>query len=313
MPDDETWAFQSRPEQSASTESFGAGQPQDFGAPTQGYGAPVPQTPAGDPHAEYHRQAAAHFSAAPPNPPIGEVPPAQQQVAPPTNPYAPQQDPQGFQPQGPAARQPTQPGPVDYPTGYVPAAPVSAAPQQPYFAAYAQPEGLSYPQRLMARGARGELIRAPGFRNALGHNPDNFVFVLYGGAFLLTLLLNFLTPSGWVGSGTYYTSSFFVGLLISVLWLGVAYVLLAVGTRVAHQFVAFGIGLVGALVSLAGAWGAGSALSVNRQFAAILGTSLAPSGLLVFSLIVNLGFAGLFGYLGLQVQQGIARFSRPPQ
>ncbi|AGB22170.1 hypothetical protein Mycsm_01782 [Mycobacterium sp. JS623] len=183
---------------------------------------------------------------------------------------------------------------------------------QRYGASRASTEGLPFVQQLMVRGAKGELLQQPWFKKIAQNSPDIFVFAVYGGAFLITLFLDMLVPSTFFATSGFFGSSIVVSVLVNALWVGVGYLYICLGTKLAHQFAAYGICLVGVLASIGGAWGAASAMFINKSLSAVLGSEPVPSGLLMLSATFSVAMLIAFGYLGVQVHRGIARFSATP-
>ncbi|KAA0093556.1 hypothetical protein CIW49_26165 [Mycolicibacterium sp. P1-18] len=145
----------------------------------------------------------------------------------------------------------------------------------------------------MQRGIRGELIRQPAFQNMRRQNPDQIVYVSYGVGLLFSLVLGVLP--GFIGT-----------LLSDALWVGVAYVLFAVGNKRAHQFVAYGIGLVGAVLCLI------SLLFTVAAFVDLASLNLAGAALtLILGGVVTLVSGIALAYLGIQVHREIKRMSQP--
>lgn len=260
------------------------------------------------PHAEYYRQAAQHFGA------IDAEPTATGSIAPPTG-----------------LNQPVVPSPpegaVDSTLGGdagTPTAPQAgfrhraearqggpSSPRQDSDIAGPPREDLPWVHRLMLRGSKGELIPQPWFRKAVHDNADTTVFVTYGGAFVLTLLLNTIVSSAVLRTGLFGPSSILSMLFVQALWVGVGYVLLAIGTNLAHRFLMYGVCIVGTLVSLAAAWSAVSAISLNNAIEAYSGSTITPTGLLVFALMANVMMGVALIYLGIQVHRAIDRI--PPR
>jgi hypothetical protein len=144
----------------------------------------------------------------------------------------------------------------------------------------------------MHRGVRGELIRQPWFQNFRHQQPDQFVYVSYGVGLVLSLIFSLLPG--------------LVSLVLSnAVWVGLAYLFFAVGTKRAHQFIVYGICLVGAVLSLLGALFSLSTImtlaGLPYSGSAIVGLIIVAAGSVVVALIL--------GYIGLQVHRGIQRMS----
>lgn len=154
--------------------------------------------------------------------------------------------------------------------------------------------------RLIDRGARGELIRAPWFQNIRLRNADAFVIGTYAVGFFLTVLLES------------FTSSVLTAFVVYALWLGLGYLYLALGTRLSHQFLKYGICLVAVVVLLLTFLSTMSAVLVGRSLANFAGMYAATMAPLVFRLFVGILTAPVFVLVGLRVH----RFSsgeRPPE
>ncbi|MGX9669866.1 hypothetical protein [Mycobacterium sp. HM-7] len=200
--------------------------------------------------------------------------------------------PPGF---GPGGAQPGfgAPQPGGYPG---PGGPQFGAPQQTPvdMAKSLLTKGDSFIFRLMTRGVRGELIQQPWFQN-MRNNPqgsNQFVYIGYAGAVLIGL---FLSLFGGIGS-----------LIACVVWLGLAYCFLALGTKLAAQFVAYGICGVGAAASL---------LGVLIGIIGLAGVSSSPyvsgtlTAMLILAVVINGVIAIVLGYIGIQVHKGIQKIA----
>jgi hypothetical protein len=211
--------------------------------------------------------------------------------APPPPPgYGPQfPPPPGYGPQFPPA--PPQPpytagAQTPPPNGYGP-----NATQNPMDAANALlAKGNSLISKLMYRGIRGELIRQPWFVNFRQQSPDQFVYITYGIGVFLALLMGML---GVVGT-----------VITDVIFAGLIYLYFALGTKLAHQFVAYGICGVGAVLALL------SALYAVATFFDLASLHLAGYAItLLFSLAVTVVSGLVLAYIGFQVYRGIQRLS----
>lgn len=190
---------------------------------------------------------------------------------------------------------PLTPPVVDYPATYVP----PQAPRPSYASYTPGAVNDSFVIRLMERGVRGELFRQPWFHNIRGRSPDPFVFATFAGGAVLSILLAFIP------------SSFFSTLLILAVWAVIAYSYLALGTRLAHQFLEFGICLAGTLVMLGRALSTVSTLAADRRLAGYLNVHLEPAPVLVVVLLIDVAVAAFLIYTGLQIHRGIQRLSQP--
>lgn len=235
--------------------------------PQQRYGPPAP-APTPPPHGGPGR-------GAPPPPPPGYGP----QFPPPPG-YGPQ-----FAPPSPQ-RPYTAGGPPPPPNGYGP-----NASQNPVEAANALlAKGSSLISKLMYRGIRGELIRQPWFVNFRQQSPDQFVYITYGIGVFLALLMGMLGVIGTV--------------ITDVIFAGLIYLYFALGTKLAHQFVAYGICGVGAVLALL------SALYTVATFFDLASLHLAGYAvMLLLSLAVTVVSGLALAYIGFQVHRGIQRLS----
>lgn len=152
-------------------------------------------------------------------------------------------------------------------------------------------KGNSLISRLMYRGIRGELIRQPWFHNFRHQSADQFVYVTYGVGLLLSLVLGLV--SGVIGT-----------IITDLIWAGLIYLYFALGTKLAHQFIAYGIGAVGAVLALLSALYTVTTLIdlVSLHFA---GTAV----LLLISLGVTVVSGAVLAHIGVQVRRGIQRLS----
>ncbi|MCV7044741.1 hypothetical protein H7J08_08635 [Mycobacterium frederiksbergense] len=220
-------------------------------------------------------------------PPAGHQQQPAQHSGPPPTPYSP----------APAA--PPQSYPVVNPTPHPlvsPQPPAGSASQQPLVYP-PRPVRDSFVVRLMQRGVRGELLRQPWFHDLRHRNPDPFVYISFAVGVVFSLML-FVIPS-----------SFVVTVLSTSLWAGIGYLYFALGTRLAHQFLLFGICLVGGLVMAARALSSMVALSVSSgRYYGFRYESVAE---LMFVLLINLVGVAAVVYIGIQVHRGIQKMSQP--
>jgi hypothetical protein len=238
-------------------------------APRQSYGPPASAPP--PPHGGPGR------GAPPPPPPPGYGP----QFAPPPGygaQFAPPPPQQGY----------TAGGPTPPPNGYGP-----NATQNPMDAANALlAKGNSLIAKLMYRGIRGELIRQPWFVNYRQQSADQFVYVTYGIGVFVALVASLLP--GFIGT-----------VIIDVIFAGLIYLYFALGTKLAHQFVAYGICGVGAVIAL---------LRALYNVATVFELASSPYmagyaiGVLV-SLAITVVSGLVLAYIGFQVYRGIQRLS----
>jgi hypothetical protein len=159
-------------------------------------------------------------------------------------------------------------------------------------------------ESLMLRGARGELITHRWFQSIRQQNANSFALITFGTAVVLTLSFQLMTARAT-------TPGLVLVLMVTYpLWLILGYLYIALGTKLAHHFLQWGICMGGILVSLVGVWGAVSVMDVDRSVDQWLGMQVAPTGLIIFELVFDIAMAVLFAYLGLLVHRGIAGLSR---
>ncbi|WP_196808324.1 tetraspanin family protein [Mycobacterium sp. URHD0025] len=268
---------------------YGTPPPQGFGTPPPpppGYGTPPP------PPAGY----------ATPPPGFGATPPPPQGYGAPPQPpgYGTPPPPPGYgTPPSQAGYGPS--GPGGYP-------PNPSGPQNPYSANGAQSpmeaanallsKSNSFIAQLMSRGIRGELIRQPWFQKwrQTPQQADQFVYITYAAGIVLALLFGLM---GAVGT-----------ILALGVGIGLCYLYFALGTKKAHQFIAYGICVVGVVLAL---------LSILFTVAALVDLSSLrySTGGIMLALLFSLGVTVLAGailaYIGIQVHRGIQRMSSPPR
>jgi hypothetical protein len=153
--------------------------------------------------------------------------------------------------------------------------------------------------RLVERGIRGELFRQPWFHNLRATQPDTFVYVSYGVGVLVTVLLS-LIPSTFVAT-----------LLTDALWATVAYLYFALGTKLAHQFLLWGICVVGGIVMLMQLWSVVSLMSIDASLLRYTGRFVEPTALLALDLVLDVAGGLLLGFVGVQVHREMTKLSRP--
>jgi hypothetical protein len=152
-------------------------------------------------------------------------------------------------------------------------------------------KGNSLISKLMYRGIRGELIRAPWFVNFRQQSPDQFVYITYGIGLFVALVMSMLP--GFIGT-----------LITDVIFAGLIYVYFALGTKLAHQFVAYGICGVGAVLALL------RALYNVATFFDLASLHLAGYAIgVLLSLAVTVISGLVLAYIGFQVYRGIQRLS----
>ena len=268
------------------------------------WGADSFSTPSPAPHSDYHRQAAQHFEENP-SPGPYQVP-AATPTAQSSFPVITPQTSLPVQPAVPTVAVPPRIVPPTYtPPTYTP--PV-AAPQAHTGATY-QSQPLNYQlggypprvpadtfvTRLVERGVRGELLRQPWFQQWRATQPDVVVFVSFAVAFVLTGLF-------WL-----IGSNFVADLLTVGLWAGVAYLYFALGTRLSHQFLLWGICLAG-----------GVSMLLRVILLLVGGRTMFwfhgwgdPLPVYILNVLLDIAVAAALGYVGIQMNREIAKLSRP--
>ncbi|HET6737106.1 MAG TPA: hypothetical protein VFH65_31100, partial [Mycobacterium sp.] len=251
----------------------------------------------------------------PPPPPSAAQPHRAPTPPPPHQPYggqatsAPTPPPYG----GPGYGQPQRPTTPPPPPGY--GAPQPGPPHQPYPPGASVPpytqygpntsqspvdaanallaKGNSLITRLMSRGIRGELIRQPWFLNFRHQSADSFVYVTFGIGLLMAIVLALLP--GIIGT-----------IITDLIWASLIYLYFALGTKLAHQFIAYGICGGGVALALL------SALYTGATFIDLASVYFAGTAvLLLISLGLTLVSAVVLAYVGVQVYRGIQKLSSP--
>jgi hypothetical protein len=152
-------------------------------------------------------------------------------------------------------------------------------------------KGNSLITRLMYRGIRGELIRQPWFANIRQQSADPFVYITYGVGLLLAVV--FALMPGIIGT-----------IITDLVWAGLIYLYFALGAKLAHQFIAYAICAVGAVLALL------SALYTVTTLIDLLSLGFAgTAALLVIGLVVTVVSGIVLAYIGVQVRRGIQRLS----
>ncbi|ANE83451.1 hypothetical protein A7U43_28475 (plasmid) [Mycobacterium adipatum] len=152
-------------------------------------------------------------------------------------------------------------------------------------------KGNSFLTRLMYRGVRGELIQQPWFQSIRQQSADPFVYITFGIGVLLVLIMGMLPG--------------LVGIVITLgIWAGLAYLYFAIGTKKAHQFIAYGIGGGGAAIA------ALSALLTVATLIDLAGLRLAGTAVtLLIVLVLTVLVGAALAYVGVQVHRAIKRMS----
>jgi hypothetical protein len=162
----------------------------------------------------------------------------------------------------------------------------------------------------MLRGMRGELVQQPWFQSMREQNPRQLVVVSMLGAWLLMVMLQL------VGGGT-AIGSIVAELIFDAIQVALAYLLLAVGTELAHRCLFWSF-VLGAAGSLLGAMVAIPAIlvvqGVDRSVEPIMGPDAVSTGILIFWLLYSLVTAVVLGILAVMVHRGTKRLAghRPP-
>jgi hypothetical protein len=164
---------------------------------------------------------------------------------------------------------------------------------------------LSWLERLMFRGVRGELIQQPWFQSMREQSPTQFLIASCVGAFLLIMMLQFISGGTSIGS-------FVFDVVDDAITIVLAYLCLALGTKLAHRLLFWG--MVGSAVgSLIGAMLVVPVLLVFIGVEqTVLGAGGAPyvafaAALLVYCLVM----AVVYTYLAVLVHRGIKRLAGP--
>lgn len=155
-------------------------------------------------------------------------------------------------------------------------------------------------EKLMRQGVRGELMAQPWFRSLRQEKPDQVVYVSLGVAAVLSVLL----ATGTASSSISWLLMRLVGIS---LWLGFAYVCMAIGTKRAHSYLQWAAGIGGAVTALIGIWRDLRAFEVISSLDRLIGVQLAPTGWLVIDIALNAAALALFGYLAVAVHSTRAR------
>lgn len=251
--------------------------PNQRSMPVVGRSTPPAQS---QPHVDYQQQAAQHFGHAPVTPPPAALPyPVSYPVIPQT--ASPSAPPVGY--------------PVHPPAGYPPMAQPTPNPSQLHSSYPPAIARDSFVTRLMDRGVKGALITQPWFLAQRQRNADLFVYISYGIGVFVSIVVSFIP------------SSFVVTVFTAAIWAGLGIVYFAIGTKLAHQFILFGICLVGGLVMALRVLLTIAALSASRWY----GSYYEPPIVQVMVLLISLAVGAALVYIGIQVHRGIQRMSAP--
>jgi hypothetical protein len=229
-------------------------------------------------------------------PPRQPMPPPPRRSAPPPPPRRPASTPRSAPPpRTPGALSPQRPQPFAVPSQGQYRVPTDIA----------NGKRLSWVERLMLRGIRGELLQQPWFQSMRQQNPQQLVIVSMLGVLLLMLMLQL------IGTGTGIVS-IVEELIFDALEVTLAYLLLAVGTKLAHRCL-FWSCVGGVVASLYGVMLAISGIlivrSVDRLVQPFVGPDVASTGILTVWLVYCLATAVVFAYLAVLVYRGIKRLA----
>jgi hypothetical protein len=156
-------------------------------------------------------------------------------------------------------------------------------------------KGSSFISRLIYRGINGELIRQPWFQKTRQESPDTFVYVGFGVGLLLAIVLGQLPGA----SGT---------IAAFAVWVALAYVFFAVGTKKAVQFVAYGICGVGAvLYGLGALLGFTGWMSLSSASPLLQGTGLGT--IIILQTVLSAVACAVLVFAGLAVHRTIKNLS----
>jgi hypothetical protein len=159
----------------------------------------------------------------------------------------------------------------------------------------------SFVDRLMLRGIRGELVRWPSFQSIRRDNPDVFLYVSFGVACLLSFVLPQFTPTFGTMAGA--TLIQLMGFTIQFVLI---YLYIALGTKLAHKFILM-MCVIGAVVSLWGAFAFFSLMSLAGGANRLLGEEVVPTGWIAVPLVIYLVMVVVYGWLGVLVHRGMRR------
>jgi hypothetical protein len=154
----------------------------------------------------------------------------------------------------------------------------------------------------MLRGVHGDLIQQPWFQSMREQNPKQFLIVSFVGAALLIMMLQFISAGTTIGS-------FVVDLVDDAITIVLAYLCLALGTKLAHRFLFWG--MVGSVVgSLIGAMLVLPAMLVVSGVEESVGIDSAPFVAFTVALLVYcLAMAVVYAYLAVLVHRGMKRLA----
>ena len=147
---------------------------------------------------------------------------------------------------------------------------------------------------MMRRGIDGVLINSESFRSIRYRYPNGYVIMSFCVLF---------------GVSTFTTSSTFGTIITYILWLGLAFTYLAVGTKNAHTM-AFVICIIGFTLSLMNVLASMYLLALASSINQFLGENLGV-GELIVRLVVFAGFGALFGYLVVQMHGAMKSLQYP--
>lgn len=150
----------------------------------------------------------------------------------------------------------------------------------------------------MQRGIDGTLLGSIEGLSTLRRKDDTarnaFVFVSYGVATFVTLVLSFI-----LGFSTSFGGVFASQLITHAVWITLALVYIALATEVSHKFAAYGIFLVGAILTAFSAFGPVMLINANQMFSEISGENISlfySTPVLVLWLLLDLALAAGYGF-----------------
>jgi hypothetical protein len=156
-------------------------------------------------------------------------------------------------------------------------------------------KGNSFISRLIYRGINGELIRQPWFQKTRQESPDTLVYAGFGVGVLLALVLGQLPGA----SGTIAAFAVLIAL---------AYVLFAVGTKLAVQLVAYGVcGGGAALYGLGALLGLMGWMSLSSASPLLQGTGLGT--IIILQTVLSAVACAVLVFAGLAVHRTIKNLS----
>ncbi|CCW15592.1 hypothetical protein QLG13_28100 (plasmid) [Rhodococcus aetherivorans] len=158
----------------------------------------------------------------------------------------------------------------------------------------------------MAAGARGELLTGWAIVRSARRNDTGIVIGVYAGAVMVSLVLSatvVFSPAARIA----------VDLILWAGWAGIAYLFVAIGTKLSHGVATWGIALVAGIIAVWNAVGALIGLSTvnttNRLFAAA-GVSVPGVGTYLVLLLMALTFGALAFFCTVKMYRGMQLLGR---